>query len=144
LALDPRCPIVLAGAGAPVLYAAAPASLRQRAVAPADGDVANALGAITTRFLLREDFTIEPVRQGGVELYDHQGKRHFATLALALAYARAALEAKLQGRAAELALTDTRLNVREEIVEDYAEFSRRARKELVIARVAATLTGMPE
>jgi N-methylhydantoinase A/oxoprolinase/acetone carboxylase beta subunit len=144
LALDPRCAVVLAGAGAPVLYADAPESLRRRIVSPADGDVANALGAITTRFLLRESVTIEPLRQGGVELFDHHSKRHFSSLALALAYARAALEAKLQGRAAELKLTDTRLDVQVEIVEDYAEFSRRARKELVIARVAATLTGMPE
>jgi len=144
LELDARCAIVLAGAGAPVLYADAPQAIRKRAIAPGDGDVANALGAITTRFLLRESATIEPVRRGGVEVFDHRGKRYFPTLAAALAYARAALEANLEGRAGELKLTGTHLAVREEIVEDYAEFSRRARKELVIARVEATLTGMPE
>ena len=144
LALDPRCPIVLAGAGAPVLYAAAPASLRQRAVAPADGDVANALGAITTRFLLRESVTIEPLKRGGVELYDHQGKRAFPDLAQAQAHARTALRAQLETRAQSLRLQDVRLEFSEEVIEDYAEFSRRARKELVIARIGAVLTGMPE
>ena len=144
LALDPGCPVVLVGAGAPVLYADAPAAQRRRMVSPADGDVANALGAVTTRFLLRESVTIEPVRRGGVELFDHQGKRSFATLAEAQAHARATLRHQLEDRARALHLKDVAFQIDEELIEDYAEFSRRARKELVIARTHATLTGMPD
>jgi N-methylhydantoinase A/oxoprolinase/acetone carboxylase beta subunit len=144
LALDPRCAIVLAGAGAPVLYADAPPAIRQRMLAPKDGDVANALGAITTRFLLRESVTIEPTKRGTVELYDHHGKRPFETLGEAMTHARTALKTQLEARAAALKLQDIEYEASEDIVEDYAEFSRRARKELVIARVFATLTGMPE
>ncbi len=144
LALDPHCPVVLVGAGAPVLYADAPATLRRRMVSPGDGDVANALGAITTRFLLRESVSIEPVKRGGVELYDHHGKRFFASLAAAQVHARAALKDQLEARARALRLKDVAFELSEEVVEDYAEFSRRARKELVIARLEAILTGMPE
>ncbi len=144
LALDPGCPVVLVGAGAPLLYADAPAAQQRRMISPADGDVANALGAITTRFLLRESVTIEPLRRGGVELYDHRGKRFFPALADAQAHARAALQAQLEERARALRLKDVAFRIDEEVIEDYAEFSRRARKELVIARLHATLTGMPE
>ena len=42
-----------------------------------------------------------------------------------------------------LGLGGTHLEWREELIEDYADFSRRTRKELVIARVEAILTGMP-
>ena len=144
LALDPNCPVVLVGAGAPVLYADAPASLRRRMVSPEHGDVANALGAITTRFLLREGVTIEPVKRGGVELYDHHGKRFFSSLAAAQSDARALLKERLEARARALRLKDVAFELSEEVIEDYAEFSRRARKELVIARLEAVLTGMPE
>jgi hypothetical protein len=127
-----------------VLYAEAPTTLWRRMIYPPDADVANALGAIATRFLLRESVTIEPVRRGGVELYDHRGKRFFETLAAAQAQARTELKASLEDRARALRLKDIAFDVSEEVIEDYAEFSRRARKELVIARIEATLSGMPE
>jgi hypothetical protein len=144
LALDPNCPLVLVGAGAPVLYADAPPSLRRRMVSPQDGDVANALGAITTHFLLRDGVTIEPLKRGGVELFDHHGKRFFPSLAAAQRDARAMLKERLEARARALRLKDLSFELSEEVVEDYAEFSRRGRKELVIARLEAVLTGMPE
>ena len=47
-------------------------------------------------------------------------------------------------RAEALGLRDVQFALHEDILEDYADFSRRARKELIIARVEALLTGMPE
>jgi hypothetical protein len=79
-----------------------------------------------------------------VELYDHRGKRELASFAEALAEARAFLHATLTGRADALGLKDTAYALHEEVLEDYADFSRRSRKELVIARLEAILTGMPE
>ncbi len=144
LALDARHPIVLVGAGAPVLYGNAPAALAQRMIAPRDGDVANALGAITSSFLLRASVSIEPLRYGGVELYDHRGKATFPTLEEAVAEGRRRIEAELTQRAQVLRLGSTELTWREEQIEDYVEFSKRTRKELVIARLEGVVTGMPE
>jgi len=144
LSLDPRSKVVLVGAGAPVLFANVPAAMARRLVSPPDGDVANAVGAIASRFLLRESVTIEPLKRGGVELYDHRGKRELASLAEAQAEARAFLQATLTARAAALGLKETVYALHEEVLEDYADFSRRSRKELVIARLEAVLTGMPE
>jgi hypothetical protein len=143
LALDPGHPIVMVGAGAPVLYGKAPACLLQRMTVPLDGDVANALGAVTSQFVLRESVSIEPMRYGGVELYDHRGKQYFPSLSDALTEARKRLKASLMERARALSLTDTDFKLDEFVLEDYAEFSRRAHRELVIARVEALLTGMP-
>jgi hypothetical protein len=144
LALDAQHPIVLVGAGAPVLYAKSPRSLAQRMITPGDGDVANALGAITSSFLLRESVSLEPLRYGGVELYDHHGKETFPALELAEAEGRRRIEQALRDRAKALRLGGTELSWREERVEDYVEFSKRSRKELVIARLEGVLTGMPE
>ena len=88
--------------------------------------------------------SIEPLKQGRVELYDHQGKREFPSFAEALQHARSFLRDTLVKRGAGLGLRGTRLEIREDILEDYADYSRRARKELVIARIEATLSGMPE
>jgi len=144
VALDAGHPIVLVGAGAPVLYGTAPECLRRRMVTPDDGDVANAVGAITSSFLLRESVTVEPLRNGGVELYDHAGKSVFAEIAEALAEGRRRIESALSSRAKALRLADMRWNWREEIIEDYADYSKRTRKDLVIARLEGVLTGMPE
>jgi hypothetical protein len=64
-------------------------------------------------------------------------------LAEARTEARRMLEARLRERAAALGLMDTELHISEEVIEDYADFSRRTRKELVLARMEAVLTGMP-
>jgi N-methylhydantoinase A/oxoprolinase/acetone carboxylase beta subunit len=144
LAFDPRCTVVLVGAGAPVLFQHVPEAMAQRQVSPPDGDVANAVGAITSQFLLRESVSIEPVKRGGVELFDHRGKREFPTLEAALEEARRLLRETLHARAAELRLREPHFELHEDVLMDYADFSRRARTELVIARVEALLTGMPE
>ena len=144
LDFDPGCTVVLVGAGAPVLFQNVPEAMARRMVHHPDGDVANAVGAITSQFLLRESVSIEPTKRGAVELFDHRGKRAFATLDEALAEARRLLRATLHERAAQLRLREPIFELHEEVLEDYADFSRRARKELVIARVHATLTGMPE
>ena len=143
LAFDPRCKVVLVGAGAPVLFQNVPEAMARRQVSHPDGDVANAVGAITSEFLLRESVSIEPIKRGGVELYDHRGKREFPTLDDALAEARAFLRDTLHARATELGLRDVRFELHEDVLMDYADFSRRTRQELVIARVEALLTGMP-
>ncbi|HEX7926057.1 MAG TPA: hydantoinase/oxoprolinase family protein [bacterium] len=144
LGLDAQHPIVLVGAGAPVLYGKSPECLRRRMVTPTDGDVANALGAITSSFLLRESVSVEPLRYGGVELYDHQGKETLPSLEAAMAEGRRRIEAALTTRAKALRLGKTALTWHESRVEDYVEFSKRSRKELVIARIEGVLTGMPE
>jgi hypothetical protein len=144
LAFDPRCTVVLVGAGAPVLFDGVPDAMAQRLVTHPHGDVANAVGAITSQFLLRDSVSIEPLRRGGVELFDHHGKRAFASLEAALGEARAHLHDALHARAAALGLRSPHFELREEVLEDYADFSRRTRKELIIARVHALLTGMPE
>ena len=143
LFLQPGCKIVLVGAGAPLLYERAPEGLRGWMDVTPDGDVANAVGAIASRFLLRDTVTLEPLRYGGVELFDHHSKRAFPTLAEGIAHARQGLEARLRQRAADLGLASPELTFREEVIEDYADYSKRTRKELVIARVEATLTGLP-
>lgn len=144
LALDPRHPIVLVGAGAPVLYGNLPQAMARRLVVPADGDVANALGAITSSFLLRESVTAEPLRYGGVELYDHRGKETFPSLETALTEGRRRIEAALMERAKALRLSGIKLTWHESRIEDYVEFSKRTQKEVVIARLEGVLTGMPE
>ncbi len=144
LDFDPGCTVVLVGAGAPVLFQNVPEAMARRMVHPPDGDVANAVGAITSQFLLRESVSIEPTQRGAVELFDHRGKQTFATLAEALEEGRRLLHTTLHERAAQLGLRAPAFELHEEVLEDYADFSRRARKELVIARVHATLTGMPE
>ncbi len=144
LGFDPGCNVVLVGAGAPVLFENVPEAMAQRMVTHPDGDVANAVGAIMSQFLLRESVSIEPLKQGRVELYDHQGKREFPSLAEALEQARSLLRDTLEKRGRELGLNGTHFEIREDILEDYADYSRRARKELVIARIEATLSGMPE
>jgi N-methylhydantoinase A/oxoprolinase/acetone carboxylase beta subunit len=141
--LVPGGEVVLVGAGAPMMFARAPAGLRPWLVVPEHGDVANAVGAVASRFVWRESATLEPLRHGGVDLFDHHGKRPFATLAQGLAEARRVLEARLRARADAMGLVQPELRFREEVIEDYAEFSRRTRKEFVLARVEAVLTGMP-
>lgn len=143
LAFDPRCNVVLVGAGAPVLFQSVPEAMARRLLSHPDGDVANAVGAITSQFLLRESVSIEPVKRGGVELFDHRGKRFFETLESALEEARGLLRDGLHARAAALGLREPHFELREEVLMDYADYSRRARTELVIARVEAVLTGMP-
>ena len=143
LALDPGRPLVLVGAAAPMMFGEVPGPLRERLLIPEHGEVANAVGAITSRFVLRESVTVEPVKRGGVEVFDHQGKQAFATLEEGLVHARAVLEDRLKAGGKALGLGDTHLEWREDLIEDYADFSRRTRKELVIARVEAILTGMP-
>ena len=144
LGFDPGCKVVLVGAGAPVLFEKVPQAMARRMATHPDGDVANAVGAIASQCLLRESVSIEPLKQGRVELYDHQGKREFASFAEALEHGRALLRDTLKQRGGELGLKGARLEITEEILEDYADYSRRARKELVIARIEATLSGMPE
>lgn len=143
LAFDPMCKVVLVGAGAPVLFGNVPEAMARRFVTHPHGDVANAVGAITSRFLLRESVSIEPLKRGGVELYDHRGKRELPSLEAALSEARAFLKATLAARATELGLKDTSIELSEEVREDYADFSKRTRRELIIAHVEAVLTGMP-
>ncbi|MCZ6556837.1 MAG: hypothetical protein O7A69_03555 [SAR324 cluster bacterium] len=143
LALEPGLPLVLVGAAAPMLFGQAPGPLRERLLKPNHGDVANAVGAITSRFVLRESVTVEPVKRGGVEVFDHQGKQGFASLREGLAHARRLLDNQLRASGDALGLQDVHLELREEVFEDYADFSSRTRKELVIARVEAILTGMP-
>ncbi|HKJ00775.1 MAG TPA: hydantoinase/oxoprolinase family protein [bacterium] len=143
LAFDPRAKVVLVGAGAPVLFESVPEAMARRLVMHPDGDVANAVGAITSQFLLRESVSIEPVKRGGVELFDHHGKRPFPSLADALEEAHTLLRETLHARATALGLRDPHFELHEDVLEDYADFSRRARKELIIARVEALLTGMP-
>ncbi|MDH4246366.1 MAG: hydantoinase/oxoprolinase family protein [Deltaproteobacteria bacterium] len=143
LALDPGCKVVLVGAGAPVLFQGLPSAMERRLTAPLDGDVANAVGAITSEFLLRETVSIEPVKNGGVELFDHEGKTPFPTLEVAQERARSLVRSRLETRARTLGLAHTRIRLHEEVLEEYAEFSRRTRKELVIARVEGILNGMP-
>jgi len=144
LTLEPRRPVVLVGAGAPVLFGTPAPGLAGRLLAPPHGDVANAVGAITSAFLLRESVSIEPVVGGGVELFDHEGKRPFPGLAEALAHARDWLRTTLGARAAALGLRHDGVQLSEEVLEDYAPLSRRARKELVIAHVRGQVTGVPE
>ena len=144
LALDPRARVVLVGAGAPVLFEKVPQAMNQRLVTHPDGDVANAVGAISSRFILRENVTLEPVRYGGVELFDHQGKTFFPDLQSGLEHARAHLRNLLEAQAREHRLTHTDLRIHEEVIEDYADYSKRGRKELIIAHVEGMLTGMPE
>jgi hypothetical protein len=144
LALDPHHPIVLVGAGAPVLYGDLPEAMAKRIVVPPGGDVANALGAITSSFLLRESVSIEPLRYGGVELYDHHGKETFPNLETALVEGRRRIETVLMERAKSLRLTGIELTWHENRIEDYVEFSKRTQKEVVVARLEGVLTGMPE
>jgi hypothetical protein len=139
----PGCPLVLVGAGAPMMFSPVPAPLADGLRVPEHGDVANALGAVASRFVWRESATLEPLRYGGVELFDHHGKRALPTLEAGLAEARRVLEARLRERAAAEGLREIEVRIREEVIEEYAEFSRRTRKELVLARVEAVLTGMP-
>lgn len=139
----PGCPLVLVGAGAAMMFSRAPESLRGWLHIPEHGDVANALGAVASRFVWRESATLEPLRYGGVELFDHHGKRTLPTLEEGLAEARHVLESRLRERAQAEGLDEIVVRFREEVIEEYAEFSRRTRKELVLARVEAVLTGMP-
>ena len=144
LALDPNIPIVLVGAGGPMLFASLPGALGDRVVVHEHGDVANAVGAVTSRFLLRETVSVEPLpREKGVEVFDHTGKTSFPTLEEGMAHGRSLLKAKLTHRAQELGLEETHLELNEEVIEEYADFSQRKRKELVIARIEAILTGIP-
>jgi hypothetical protein len=143
LALDPGRPLVLVGAGAPVIFGGLAPQLGAMLRAPADGDVANALGAIASGFVLHESVSVEPVVTGGFELFDHQGKRFFPAFADAMAEGRAFLRSALEARARALGLREPRLALEEEVLEDYAAFSRRTRKELIIARIEGVLTGDP-
>jgi hypothetical protein len=140
---NPGTGLVLAGAAAPLFFLRAPEWLRPSLVVPEHGDVANAVGAVASRFVLRDSVTIEPLRYGGVELFDHLGKRAFPSLRDAQAAARRTLETRLRDRAEALGLEDAELRISEEVIEDYAGFSRRNRRELVLARMEAVLTGMP-
>jgi len=140
---QPGTGLVLVGAAAPLFFSRAPDWLRPSLHTPEHGDVANAVGAVASRFVLRDTATIEPLRNGGVELFDHRGKRAFASFAEAQAEARRILEARLLERAEALGLEDAEFRLTEEVIEDYADFSRRTRRELVLARLEAVLTGMP-
>lgn len=143
LALDPRVPVVLVGAGAPVLFERVPPAIARRLTVPPHAEVANAVGAITSHFLLRESVSIELLPRHGVELFDHRGKTRYDTLDEAMTAGRAWLRDTLTERADALGLVGPELALHEDVVTDYADFSRRTRTELVIARIEAVLTGMP-
>jgi N-methylhydantoinase A/oxoprolinase/acetone carboxylase beta subunit len=151
LRLMPGVPVVLVGAGAPMLFRETATALLPPAdmpttpplVVPEHGDVANAVGAIASHFTLRETVTVEPLRYGRVELFDHEGKQEFDSLADGLAHAHRTVRQRLEERADALGLGEVHLDVREELMEQYADFSARTRKELVIARVHGIVTGMP-
>ncbi|MBI3993880.1 MAG: hypothetical protein HY342_11440 [Candidatus Lambdaproteobacteria bacterium] len=145
LRLLPGPPLVLVGAGAPMLFADVDAALRAQVLVPEHGDVANAVGAIATPFVLRFEVTVEPLRYGGqVEVFDHEHKTTCPSLEAGMTLARARVREVLQARAEALGLRAPVLEESEELIEEYADFSRRTRKELVIARVKGVLTGTPE
>ncbi|MEE8396176.1 MAG: hydantoinase/oxoprolinase N-terminal domain-containing protein [bacterium] len=144
LALEPGRPLVLVGAAARLMFGDVPGPLGGRLVNPEHGDVANAVGAVVSRFVLRETATVEPLRYGRVEVFDHESRAEFDSVAAGFAHARAQLEARLTARAGELGLGEVELNWNEEVLEEYADYSKRTRKQLVIARLEAILTGIPE
>lgn len=143
LTLDSHAPLVLVGAGAKPLFSLVPEPLKSRLICPQHMEVANAVGAITSAFVFRESYSIEPLARKGVELFDHQGKETFPDLAHALKEARKRMEATLNKQAKQRRLKEIQVEITEEIIEEYADLSRRTRKEFVIARIHGTLKGLP-
>ncbi|MEE4166264.1 MAG: hydantoinase/oxoprolinase family protein, partial [Desulfocapsaceae bacterium] len=70
-------PVVGIGAPAPYFLPAACRMFEAEVVIPEDGDVANALGAITSNIVIREKLEIRPAQTGGFLLQGLAGENHF-------------------------------------------------------------------
>ena len=70
-------PVVGIGAPAPYFLPAAGRMFEAEVVLPKDGDVANALGAITSNIVIREKLEIRPAQTGGFQLHGLAGENHF-------------------------------------------------------------------
>jgi len=73
-------PVVGIGAPAPYFLPEACRMFDTEAVIPADGDVANALGAITSNIVVRERLEISPAQTGGFLLQGIAGESHFSDI----------------------------------------------------------------
>ena len=143
LQLHPARPLILVGAGASLLFDAVPRSVASWVQKPRHGAVANAVGAICSPFILRLGATVEPRKGGDVEVFAVGRRARFDTPALGIEAARGWLCERLEEEAARLNLHDAQLHIAVEKTEDYADFSKRQRRELVIARLRACLQGYP-
>ena len=73
-------PIVGIGAPAPYFLPAVGKKFEAEVIIPEDGDVANALGAITSNIVVRERLEIRPAQTGGFQLQGLTGEHHFSDI----------------------------------------------------------------
>lgn len=99
------------GIGAPIGYFLPRAAklLETEAILPQHADVANAIGAITSRIVVRRRVKIHPAERGGFSLEGLPGATHFPTLTKAEAFAREALRDLVLRLAREAGTGETRV-----------------------------------
>ncbi|THB72390.1 MAG: DUF1638 domain-containing protein [Desulfobacteraceae bacterium] len=107
------------GIGAPIKYflprAAAP--LNAETILPVDADVANAIGAITSKVVIRRQIRIVPGEQGGFLIEGITGTRRFNDFDEANAFATAHITRAVKNQAVQsgTSSTDVRIQTRDRI-----------------------------
>ncbi len=104
------------GIGAPIHFFLPPAAaiLNAKAVIPDHADVANAVGAITSRVLIRRKIDIISPVPGRYQIVGPTGIKNFSELEEATAYAEARLKELVRQLARTAGTSETRVDVRQE------------------------------
>jgi N-methylhydantoinase A/oxoprolinase/acetone carboxylase beta subunit len=134
-------PVVGIGAPIGLFLPRAAAALGARAVLPADADVANAIGAITSHVVVHRQMRIAPDQCGGFTIEGLPGGRHFQDFPEADRVAREELTrlVREQARAAGTSARNVRLEVEDQLP------PAAGGKAVFLGRVIrASLSGLPD
>ncbi|MFZ4394759.1 MAG: DUF1638 domain-containing protein [Kiritimatiellia bacterium] len=114
LGVDLRLGIPVVGIGAPAAHFLPGAAqlLHTETVIPTDGDVANAIGAITSGIRVERRVEIHPDERGEFHVAGLAGAPVFADLAAAQAFAESALRTLVQELACQTGAKDPRVEIR--------------------------------
>ena len=115
-----RLHIPVIGVGAPIGFflPGVERILGARVIVPADGDVANAVGAITSRIAIHQKLVIRPADPGGFVVTGVAGTRSFANLTAAQDWAVAHLQhsVRSQGTRAGTSSREVRIGIDDRVV----------------------------
>ncbi|KAG1713737.1 hypothetical protein GQR58_002204 [Nymphon striatum] len=103
-------PIIGLGASAQNYYGAVGAALGSETILPADGDVANAIGAVVGQIAIHAEGTVTAAGEGGFRVHLPEGPSQFSTQKAALDALRFLLTSQATEKANEAGVEDVRIS----------------------------------
>jgi hypothetical protein len=136
-----KYPVIGIGAPTYVYLADAARLLETDAVIPSDADVANAIGAITSRVLVQRSVEISPADNGAYRLAGMADAPEFRGFQDAHDHAIAGLQQLVRQQAAEAGTSDTRVEI---LVHDRVAPTAQGDRLFIGRLLTARLTGRPD